>query len=81
MRNVTSLGVAVRGWNDLKIVEVLSPIIRYRTGVVEISLEEILNLGGVAAEQIRVRLKCFHHNHSPLLDESLVEDGQTRTAR
>ena len=46
--------LAVSGGGMLELVEIAAPVVRYRTGIVEIGFVKLFDVGGVAAEQIRV---------------------------
>ena len=67
MRDIAGLRIAVGRRNMLEVVEILAPALRDGARVVEVALIQLLDIGRVAAEQIRVRLECFHHGASPFL--------------
>jgi hypothetical protein len=64
MRHVAGRRAVHRG-NVLKAVEVGAPVVRHAARVVEISLVELLDVGRVAPEQVRVRPVLLHHLRSP----------------
>ncbi len=45
--------LAVGGGSVLQLVEVFAPVVRYRTGVVEVGFVKLLNVGGVSPKQVR----------------------------
>jgi hypothetical protein len=60
VRHVAGIA-AVDGGDVLQGVEVGAPVVGHRAGIVEISLVHLLDIGGIAAEQVRVRPVLLHH--------------------
>ncbi|MNE95239.1 hypothetical protein D3C80_1932980 [compost metagenome] len=50
---VASGFLAIGSGSVLQLVEILTPVIRNRTGIIEVGFVKLLNIGGVTAKEIR----------------------------
>jgi hypothetical protein len=53
VRPVAGGFLAVGGGSVLKLVEVFAPVVRYRTGIVEVGFVKLLDVGGISPKQVR----------------------------
>src|SRR5690606_37972459 len=75
MGEVARRDIAVGGGHDLRIVEIGPPFLRNRARIIEVTLVELLDIWGIAAEQIGVRLEGLHHGRFTFCNEFLVDEA------